>query len=113
MRAYLEIHEQRGGTRDTARFPFLVEMDRGEVRPSVHEFCIECNDERFDADWAKIVAQDLSPPEQPRYTLFVKVIRGVQKPYGLRVATENDFFGTEAITTEVTVASRPGLGGTA
>ena len=32
--------------------------------------------------WATIVAQDPSSPEQPRYTLLVKVIRGRQKPYG-------------------------------
>jgi hypothetical protein len=82
MRAYFQIDEQRVGTHDTARFPFVVEIDRGEVRPSVHDFRVECDDERFDANWATIVAQNPSPPEQSRYTLSVKVNRGVQKPYG-------------------------------
>ena len=82
MRAYFEIDEQRVGTHDTARFPFVVELDRGEVRPSVHDFRVECDDERFDANWATIVAQNPSPPEQSRYTLSVKVNGGVQKPYG-------------------------------
>jgi hypothetical protein len=41
----------------------------------------------------------------------VKVNGVVQKLDGLRVATENAFFLTEAITTEAAVAPRPGLGG--
>jgi hypothetical protein len=111
MRAYFEIDEKRVGTHGTARFPVVFEMDRGEVPPSVHEFRVGYDRDRFGANWAPIVARDRSRPEQPRYTVFVKVNRVVQKLDGLRVATENAFFLTEAITTEAAVAPRPGLGG--
>jgi hypothetical protein len=110
MRAYFEIGEQRGGMHDPARFPFVVEVAQGDVEPSVHESGVECDDDGFDANWAMIVAQDRSRPERPRYTLLTKVIREVQEPCGLRVASENASFSTEAIITEVAVASRSGLG---
>jgi hypothetical protein len=113
MRTYLEIDEIRHDALDTTRSPFVVEPDRGEVRLSVHESRVEGDEERFDANWATIVAQDRFTPEQPRYILFTKVIREAQEPYGLRVVTENPCFPIEAITTEIAVASRLGLGGTA
>jgi hypothetical protein len=114
MRAY-EINEERVSTDDAARFTFVVQIDQGEVRPSVHEIRIECDDERFDANWATIVAQDPSPPPKPRYNPFVQVIREVSQTLrAVRVANENACFWTEEVmTTEVTKASRVGLGGTA
>ena len=90
MNAHFEILEQRVGTHETARFPFFVDVDKGEARPSVDSFRIECDDERFDASWATIVSEDASPPNRPHYSLCAKVVPGGAKPYGqyvLRLST--------------------------
>lgn len=113
MRAYLEIHEQRGGTRDTARPPLLLKSTEAKSDPPFMNFASNVTMTAFTITGRRSMPKTLSHPSNRATPLFVKVVRGVQKPYGLRVATENDFFGTEAITTEVKVASRPGLGGTA